>query len=51
MKKNIGKRNVKSVEKISYKQAFQIGGFQLLALIPGTSRSGSTILGGLFLLY
>ena len=48
-KKNIGKRNVKSVEKISYKQAFQIGGFQLLALIPGTSRSGSTILGGLFL--
>ena len=48
-KKNIGKRNVKSVERISYKQAFQIGGFQLLALIPGTSRSGSTILGGLFL--
>lgn len=48
-KKNIGKRNVKSVEKISYKQALQIGGFQLLALIPGTSRSGSTILGGLFL--
>ena len=48
-KKNIGKRNVKSVENISYKQALQIGGFQLLALIPGTSRSGSTILGGLFL--
>lgn len=45
--KNIGKRDTKSVEKISYKQALQIGAFQLLALIPGTSRSGSTILGGL----
>ena len=47
--KNIGKRNVKSVDKISYKQALEIGAFQLLALIPGTSRSGSTIIGGLLL--
>ena len=47
--KNIGKRNVKSVDKISYKQALGIGAFQLLALIPGTSRSGSTIIGGLLL--
>ena len=39
----------KNVNDITYKQAFQIGGFQLLALIPGTSRSGSTILGGLLL--
>ena len=47
--KNIGKRNVKSIDKISYKQASGIGAFQLLALIPGTSRSGSTIIGGLLL--
>lgn len=47
--KNIGKRNVKSVDKITYKQAVEIGAFQLLALIPGTSRSGSTIIGGLLL--
>ena len=45
--KNIGKKETKSVERITYKQALQIGAFQLLALIPGTSRSGSTILGGL----
>lgn len=45
--KNIGKRDTKSVDKITYKQALQIGAFQLLSLIPGTSRSGSTILGGL----
>lgn len=45
--KNIGSREVKRIEDISYKQAFSIGAFQLLALIPGTSRSGSTIIGGL----
>ncbi|MBQ3306823.1 MAG: undecaprenyl-diphosphate phosphatase [Bacilli bacterium] len=39
----------KGVQDITYKQALQIGGFQLLALIPGTSRSGSTILGGLLM--
>ena len=46
---NIGTRTIKKVEKISYKQALGIGIFQLLALIPGTSRSGSTIIGGLLL--
>ena len=36
---------VNTVEDITYKHAFGIGAFQMLALIPGTSRSGSTILG------
>lgn len=34
-------------EKISYATAFKIGLFQCLAMIPGTSRSGATIVGGL----
>ena len=36
---------VETVEDITYKHALGIGAFQMLALIPGTSRSGSTILG------
>lgn len=40
---------INSLSKITYKDAFKIGVFQLLALIPGTSRSGSTIIGGLLL--
>lgn len=47
--KNIGSRNTKKLNDISYKQALGVGAFQLLSLIPGTSRSGSTILGGLAL--
>jgi len=39
------KPRVSSLEEISYKRAFGIGLFQSLSLIPGTSRSGSTILG------
>ena len=38
---------VESVDDISYTDALLIGGFQVLSLIPGTSRSGSTILGGM----
>ncbi len=34
---------------ISYKTAFLIGIFQTLALIPGTSRSGATIVGAMIL--
>jgi len=34
---------------VSYKVAFLIGIFQCLALIPGTSRSGSTIIGAVLL--
>lgn len=47
--KNIGKRSTKDISDITYKQALGVGGFQLLSLIPGTSRSGSTIIGGLIL--
>jgi undecaprenyl-diphosphatase len=38
-----------SLDQISYTQAFIIGCFQVLALWPGFSRSGSTIAGGLLL--
>lgn len=34
---------------ISYKTAFYIGLFQVLSIVPGTSRSGSTIIGALLL--
>ena len=40
---------VDSVYAIDYKTALFIGAFQCLALIPGTSRSGSTILGAILL--
>ncbi|MBE6584854.1 MAG: undecaprenyl-diphosphate phosphatase [Ruminococcaceae bacterium] len=36
---------VDRVDDISYSQAFLVGCFQTLSIIPGTSRSGSTILG------
>lgn len=45
--KNIGSGTTKELNNITYKQAVKIGCFQLLSLIPGTSRSGSTIIGGL----
>ena len=40
---------IKSVYEIDYKYALLIGCFQALSLIPGTSRSGSTILGAILL--
>ena len=46
-RKKVGTKKTKSIDDISYKQAFQVGMFQLLSLVPGTSRSGSTIIGGL----
>ena len=40
---------ITSLSGLSYKTALLIGSFQLLSLIPGTSRSGSTILGAILL--
>lgn len=40
---------VKRLSNLSYKVAFAIGLFQVLAVIPGTSRSGATILGGMMI--
>ena len=40
---------VKNVYDIDYRTALLIGCFQCLSLIPGTSRSGSTILGAIIL--
>ena len=37
---------IERVEDLTFTDALLIGGFQVLSLIPGTSRSGSTILGG-----
>ncbi|MGT2757181.1 undecaprenyl-diphosphate phosphatase [Streptococcus ovuberis] len=38
-----------SLSKMSYQTALMIGFFQVLALIPGTSRSGATIIGGILM--
>ena len=38
-----------SLESLTYRTAFLIGCFQVLAAIPGTSRSGATILGAVLL--
>lgn len=46
--KESNKKLVDSIDKITYKQAFIVGLFQVIAAVfPGTSRSGATILGGI----
>lgn len=42
-------QNTGTVEQISYRTAFFIGCFQVLSIVPGTSRSGATILGAILL--
>lgn len=41
--------SMETLESLTYKTAFFIGCFQVLAAIPGTSRSGATILGAILL--
>lgn len=41
--------SMSSLKELTYKAAFFIGCFQVLAAIPGTSRSGATILGAVLL--
>ena len=50
-RRNTGKhlRIIRDVYAIDYKTAILIGLFQCLSLVPGTSRSGSTILGAILL--
>ncbi len=49
-KKNANKTpTITDVSQISYKYAFLMGVFQMLAIIPGTSRSGATILGAMLI--
>lgn len=40
---------IENFNQLTYRTAFLIGMFQVLSLIPGTSRSGATILGGILL--
>lgn len=43
------KHHLSTVDQISHKQAFLIGLCQSISIIPGVSRAGATIIGGMFL--
>ena len=45
--KNSSQKSEDGDEEISYFKAFKIGAFQCIALFPGVSRSGATIIGGM----
>ena len=48
--RNKGRRPIiNDLTQITYKFAFMVGVFQLLALVPGTSRSGATIIGAILI--
>lgn len=47
IEKNVTDGKTTQIEQISAKQALQIGFAQSLALVPGVSRAGATILGGM----
>ncbi|MDO4666817.1 MAG: undecaprenyl-diphosphate phosphatase [Streptococcus sp.] len=46
-RENVEPASITDLTRLPYKTALYIGLFQILALFPGTSRSGSTIVGGL----
>ena len=46
-KSRVGPARIESVDDMTIRDAFKIGCAQALALIPGTSRSGATIIGGM----
>lgn len=48
-KRGEGYVTVQEVDSVSMRQAFYIGLFQVLSVIPGVSRAGATIMGGLIL--
>lgn len=49
-KRNVGKSaKINNISDITYQMAFFIGAFQVLSLIPGTSRSGATIIGAMLI--
>ncbi|MCU0348671.1 MAG: undecaprenyl-diphosphate phosphatase [Saprospiraceae bacterium] len=43
-----GEQTPEELDNISYKQAFFIGCFQCISMIPGVSRAAATIIGGMF---
>lgn len=49
VEKKVKQPTICSMQDMSYKTAVLIGAFQVLSIVPGTSRSGSTILGGMIL--
>lgn len=49
LERRLNKERISSVDEVPLKIAFLIGCFQMIALVPGVSRSGATIMGALAL--